>query len=64
MILVPDASVLLKWVLEQEDEPDHRKAIPLQQALLDELIEIRLPTLRRHEVGNVLGLKSRLWPSN
>jgi predicted nucleic acid-binding protein len=57
MILVPDASVLLKWVLEQEDEPDHRKAIQLQQALLDESIEIRLPTLWRYEVGNVLGLK-------
>jgi len=57
MILVPDASVLLKWVLEQEHEPDYRKALQLQQALLDELIEIRLPTLWRYEVGNVLGLK-------
>ncbi|TKB62139.1 MAG: type II toxin-antitoxin system VapC family toxin [Nitrospira sp.] len=57
MILVPDASVLLKWVLEQEDEPDHCKAIQLQQALLDESIEIQLPTLWRYEVGNVLGLK-------
>lgn len=57
MIIVPDASVILKWVLEQEHEPDHRKAIHLQQALLDESIEIRLPTLWRYEVGNVLGLK-------
>ncbi len=57
MIIVPDASVILKWVLEQEHEPDHRKAIQLQQALLDELVEIRLPTLWRYEVGNVLGLK-------
>ncbi len=57
MILVPDASVLLKWVLEQEDEPDHCKAIQLQQAVLDESVEIRLPTLWRYEVGNVLGLK-------
>ena len=57
MIIVPDASVILKWVLEQEHEPDHRKAIQLQQALLDESIEIRLPTLWRYEVGNVLGLK-------
>ncbi len=58
MILVPDASVLLKWVLEHADEPDYRKAIQLQQALLDEAIEIRLPTLWRYEVGNVLGLKN------
>lgn len=57
MILVPDASVLLKWGLEQGGEPDHRKAIQLQQALLDESIEIRLPPLWRYEVGNVLGLK-------
>jgi predicted nucleic acid-binding protein len=57
MIVVPDASVLLKWVLEKDSEPDHRQAIQLQQALLDEVIEIRLPTLWRYEVGNVLGLK-------
>ena len=57
MIIVPDASIILKWVLEREDEPDHHKAIQLQQALLDESVEIRLPTLWRYEVGNVLGLK-------
>ena len=57
MIVVPDASVLLKWVLERDSEPDHRQAIQLQQALLDEVVEIRLPTLWRYEVGNVLGLK-------
>ncbi len=57
MIVVPDASVLLKWVLEKDSEPDHGQAIQLQQALLDEVVEIRLPTLWRYEVGNVLGLK-------
>jgi predicted nucleic acid-binding protein len=57
MIVVPDAAVLLKWVLEKDSEPDHRQAIQLQQALLDEVVEIRLPTLWRYEVGNVLGLK-------
>lgn len=30
---------------------------PVAQALLDESVEIRLPTLWRYEVGNVLGLK-------
>jgi hypothetical protein len=29
MIIVPDASVILKWVLEKEDEPDHRQAFRL-----------------------------------
>ena len=57
MIVVPDASVILKWVLEKEEEPHHEQAIRLQQALLAETIEIRLPTLWRYEVGNVLGLK-------
>jgi predicted nucleic acid-binding protein len=57
MIVVPDASVILKWVLEKDSEPDYRQAARLQQALLDEAIEIRLPTLWRYEVGNVLGLK-------
>jgi predicted nucleic acid-binding protein len=57
MIVVPDASVILKWVLEKEDESDHEQAIWLQQGLLAETIEIRLPTLWRYEVGNVLGLK-------
>lgn len=57
MIVVPDASVILKWVLEKDSEPDYRQAVRLQQALLDEAIDIRLPTLWRYEVGNVLGLK-------
>lgn len=57
MIVVPDASVILKWVLEKDSEPDYQQAIKLQQALLDETIEIRLPTLWRYEVGNIVGLK-------
>lgn len=57
MIVVPDASVILKWVLEREHEPDYRQAAKLQQAILDETIEIRLPTLWKYEVGNILGLK-------
>ena len=57
MIVVPDASVILKWVLEREDEPGHAQAMKLQEAMLAENIEIRVPTLWRYEVGNVLGLK-------
>lgn len=57
MIVVPDASVILKWVLEREDDPGHAQAIKLQEALLAEEVEIRVPTLWRYEVGNVLGLK-------
>jgi predicted nucleic acid-binding protein len=57
MIVVLDASVILKWVLEREDEPGHDQAMKLQEALLAEEIEIRMPTLWRYEVGNVLGMK-------
>lgn len=57
MIVVPDASVILKWVLEREDEPGHAQAMKLQEALLAEEVEVRVPTLWRYEVGNVLGLK-------
>ena len=57
MIIVPDASVILKWVLEREDEPGYVQAVKLQKALLAEEIEIRVPALWRYEVGNVLGLK-------
>jgi len=57
MIVVPDASVILKWVLEKEDEPGHIQASRLQEALLADQLEIRVPTLWRYEVGNVLGIK-------
>lgn len=57
MIVVLDASVILKWVLEKDHEPDYQQAAKLQQAFLDQLIDIRLPTLWKYEVGNILGLK-------
>lgn len=57
MIVVPDASVILKWVLQKEKEPDFPQALRLQEVFLAEGIEIRVPTLWRYEIGNVLGLK-------
>ena len=58
MIIVPDASVILKWVLEKASESDQVQARWLQEAILADQVEIRiLPTLWRFEVGNVLGLK-------
>lgn len=57
MIVVPDASVILKWVLEKASEPDQVQARLLQEAILNNQVEIRVPTLWRYEVGNVLGLK-------
>lgn len=57
MIIVPDASVILKWVLEKDNEPDQAQARRLQDAVLADRVEIRLPALWRYEIGNVLGLK-------
>ena len=57
MIIVLDASVVLKWVLEKASESDQVQARWLQEAILTDRLEIRLPTLWRFEVGNVLGLK-------
>ncbi|MDH5574473.1 MAG: type II toxin-antitoxin system VapC family toxin [Nitrospirota bacterium] len=57
MIVVPDASVILKWVLEKASEPDQVQARSLQGAILSGRVEVRLPTLWHFEVGNVLGLK-------
>ena len=56
-ILVPDASIILKWVLERENEPDFKKAIRILRDYLDERISIYLPNLWRYEVGNILGQK-------
>ncbi len=57
MIVVPDASVILKWVLEEGEGKDLPKALELQAAFIAEAIDLQVPTLWRYEVGNVLGLK-------
>ena len=56
-IVVPDASVILKWVLQPEAEPDTGSALRVLEAFLGEAIEIRVPSLWRYEVGNILAVK-------
>lgn len=56
-VLVPDASVLLKWILRSEDEPDRDRALALKAAWLEDACELVVPSLWVFEVGNVLGLK-------
>lgn len=41
MIIVPDASVILKWVLEKEEEPSHAQASRLQEVLLADKVASR-----------------------
>jgi len=56
-VLVPDASVLLKWILRSEDEPDRDRALDLKTAWIEEACELVVPSLWVFEVGNILGRK-------
>ena len=56
-VLVPDASVLLKWILRSKDEADRDRALELKAAWVADACELVVPSLWVFEVGNVLGLK-------
>lgn len=60
-LLVPDASVLLKWVLPSDDEPDADKALQLRAAILDDTVHVILPPLWIYEVGNTV---ARRFPTH
>jgi predicted nucleic acid-binding protein len=53
-VVVPDASVVLKWVLPSDDEPDAEKALLLRAAISDETVKAILPGLWLYEVGNTV----------
>lgn len=55
--IVPDASVILKWVLPAEREPYSQQAYAISQAFYDNEIELIVPSLWVYEVGNILTLK-------
>ena len=52
MIVTPDASVLLKWVLPEDDEPDGDAALSLRDYALAGAVELVVPQLWIYEVGN------------
>lgn len=56
-VLVPDASVLLKWILRSKDEADRDRALELKAAWVADACELVVPTLWVFDVGNVLALK-------
>jgi predicted nucleic acid-binding protein len=60
-LVVPDASVLLKWALPSDDEPDADKALLLRDAILDEAVRALLPALWLYEVGNTI---ARRFPTH
>ncbi len=55
--IIPDASVILKWVLPKEHEPYSKQAHAISQAFYDNEIELIVPSLWIYEVGNVLTIK-------
>jgi predicted nucleic acid-binding protein len=61
MIVIPDASVILKWVLPRNISPFQDQALTIRDAALSEKISLIVPPLWRYEVGNTL---TRLVPDN
>ena len=53
-LVVPDASVILKWVLPSGDEPDLAQAIALRNSIADGRVRAIVPALWIYEVGNTL----------
>jgi predicted nucleic acid-binding protein len=58
-VIVPDASVILKWVVESKDEQDQDRALEIRDAWIAGRCAIVLPSLWCFEVGNILGMKQR-----
>lgn len=56
-IIVPDASVILKWAFHSPEESERDSALALLHAWIEGRVEILLPKLWSFEVGNVLMLK-------
>lgn len=55
-LIIPDASVMLKWVLPSDRETMVEEAMALLRAFQDNRADLLLPSLWQYEAGNVLGL--------
>ena len=60
-LVVPDASVILKWVLPPTDEADVGRGVALRDAIGNGDVQALVPKLWLNEVGNALA--RRLPPS-
>lgn len=58
-IVVPDASILLKWVLPAENETHVDKALLLAERFVAGEINLLVPSLWLFEVANIVCLKNR-----
>jgi predicted nucleic acid-binding protein len=57
-VIVPDASVILKWAFHSPEEQYLDKALDILNLCREGKVEIILPRLWAFEVGNVLALKN------
>jgi predicted nucleic acid-binding protein len=55
--LVTDASVILKWVLDSDDEPGREDAVAILESFVDGNLRLAVPSLWVYEVGNILSRK-------
>ena len=53
-LVVPDASVILKWVLPSKDEQNVRQALALRDSIADGRVHAVVPSLWLYEVANTL----------
>lgn len=53
-LVIPDVSVLLKWVLPSNSEPDGEAALCLRDAAVAGEVLLLVPDLWLYEVGNIL----------
>ena len=53
-LIVPDASVILKWVLPTDDEPNADQALLLREAIANDTVRALVPSLWLYEVGTTV----------
>ncbi|MBV9082755.1 MAG: type II toxin-antitoxin system VapC family toxin [Acidobacteriaceae bacterium] len=63
-VVVPDASVLLEWVLPCHDEPNADNARLLRVAIQDEAVHALVPALWLYEVGKTIARRFPLHASS
>ena len=56
--VVPDASVILKWLFKAPKEDNTEQALLLLNEWVDDRINLIVPALWCFEVGNIIGLKN------
>jgi predicted nucleic acid-binding protein len=57
-LLVPDASIIVKWALPAAGEPAAEKALAYLEEWRQGVVEVVAPSLWRYEVANVLARKA------